>query len=166
MKFNKQTRQRYIDEYLNATGRNTFIPGEFVDWLQGQPEHDLFKAFFGKGDEHAAREHRIHLARGMASGLRLTVSHETVDEKKVVTVVSREYPAFVSAVAHRKDGGGYVPFDAGDDAMQAELRRQAATALRSWLGRYRGVAEAGGISLAGIEAVATALDGVASEIAA
>lgn len=158
MKFNAKSRQRLIDEYLAASGENTFVPARFVDWLEGQPEHPLYKAFFGKGDAHAAREYRISLARGFASGLRVTVSETVTDEKTVIAVVSREYPAFVSAVAHRAGGGGYQPFDANDDGMRKELRQQAATALRSWLSRYRGVVEHSGIDLSDVEAVAAALD--------
>lgn len=158
MKFNAKTRQKLIDEYLAASGQNTFRPANFVDWLEGQPDHPLYPAFFGKGDEHAAREYRISLARGFASGLRVTVSETVTDQKKVVSVVTREFPAFVSAVAHRAGGGGYQPFDANDEGMQIELRQQAATALRSWLSRYRGAVEHAGIDLSEVEAVASALD--------
>jgi hypothetical protein len=34
--FPKKERQRIVDEYLQATGRNMFVPGEFVDWLKEQ----------------------------------------------------------------------------------------------------------------------------------
>lgn len=137
MAFTSKDRQRIIDGYLAATGRNMFIPGEFIDWLAGQPEHEAYDIFYGMDDASAAREHRIALARRMAGGLRITAR---VEEKSasVVQVAVREYPAYVSPVANRKDGGGYTSFDPNDGNDMAELRRQGSVALRSWLNRYRG----------------------------
>ena len=36
--FSKKTKQRIIDDYLQATGANMYVPSEFVSWLSGQPE--------------------------------------------------------------------------------------------------------------------------------
>ena len=153
--FPKAERQKIIDGYLAATGRNMFVPGEFVDWLADQPEHDAYDWFFGKGDAHAAREHRIDMARNMASGLRITAQASQPPKKgKPVNVTTREYPAYVSPVAGRKAGGGYQPFDPADHASMEELRRQGATALRSWLSRYRGAFEDAGADLAVLEKLA------------
>jgi hypothetical protein len=74
--------------------------------------------------------------------------------------VVREYPAYVSPVSGRKEGGGYAPFDPRSEIDQAELRRQAAASLAAWLNRYRGCAENIGISVAALEEVAVALRGV------
>lgn len=153
MSFSKQDRQKIVDGYLAATGRNLFVPGEFIDWLSGEPEHEAYEWFFSQTDADAAREYRIGLARRMASGLRIT----TVIEEKEASVTSirvREYPAYVSPVAGRRSGGGYTPFNPNDAADMDELRRQGAVALRSWLVRYRGAYEAAGVSVASIEAIA------------
>jgi hypothetical protein len=139
MKFVRATRQRIIDEYLADTGHNMFIAGEFIDWLAEQPEHEAFPWFFGKDDATAAREYRIGLARQMASGLRITAKvSEAPSEGRTVNVVVREFPAYLSPVAGRRAGGGYVPFDATDPSDMGELRRQGVVALHSWLRRYRG----------------------------
>lgn len=153
MAFTKQDRQRIIDEYLAATGRNLFVPGEFIDWLAGNPEHEAYDWFYSKTDEEAAREWRIGLARGMAAGLRIEVKTEEV-KASVTSITVREYPAYVSPVAGRKDGGGYIPFNPSDADAVAELRRQGAVALQSWLARYRGAFETAGISVSGIDAIA------------
>jgi hypothetical protein len=132
-------RQAIIDGYLSESGRNLFVPSEFIDWLQGQPEHEAFEWFYGKSDAETAREHRIWMARRMANGLRITAEVSTAPGKgQVVSVSVREFPAYLSPVASRRDGGGYQPFDPNDAAAMAELRRQGAVAMRSWLNRYGG----------------------------
>lgn len=136
--FPKKERQKIIDDYLAETGRNIFVPGEFIDWLSGQKRHLAYPWFFSKSDKEAAREHRIWMARQMASGLRITSRSEDVGGA-VVSVTVREYPAFVSPMGGRKSGGGYEPFDPSDGAQIAELRRQGIVALQSWLNRYGGV---------------------------
>ena len=154
MAFKTQDRQRIIDGYLAITGRNMFIPGEFVDWLAGQPKHEAYEWFFGMGDDEAARQHRIGMARRMASGLRIA-SRSQETKATVVSITTRDYPAFVSPIAGRKGGGGYEPVDPDDEQQIAELRRQGASALRGWLARYRGAFEHVGIDLSGIEEVAS-----------
>lgn len=138
-KFTKQVRQRIIDGYLSETGRNMFLPGEFIDWLSGKSDHEAYPWFFELSDAEAAREHRIALARQMASGLRISVQAQEVSRSEVKSITVREFPAFVSPVEGRKAGGGYVPFDPNDRDAVDELRRQGATALRSWVARYGGV---------------------------
>ena len=160
MSFKKADRQRIIDDYLAASGANMFNAAEFIDWLSGRPDHEAYDLFFGMDDETAAREHRITLARQMASGLRITAQVSTVPQRSsVVQVAVREFPALVSPIAGRKEGGGYLAFDPNDAAHAAELRRQAATALRGWLARYRGVVEMGGLDVSPIEEIAAQIEG-------
>ena len=154
--FPKKERQRIIDDYLAASGRNMFNPVEFVDWLGGQPDHEAYSLFYGMDDVEAARQWRIQLARQMASGLRIVVQ-ESAPEDQVVSITVREYPAFISPVSLRKKGGGYERFDPNSEDSQRELRRQAATALATWLGRYRGCAENFGLNVTAIEEIAEAL---------
>ena len=35
-----------VDDYLNRTGSNLFVPAEFIDWLSGQPDHEAYPGFF------------------------------------------------------------------------------------------------------------------------
>lgn len=137
MAFKAKDRQRIIDGYLSQTGRNLFVASEFIDWLEGQPEHEAYEWFFGMDDATAARQHRVALARRMASGLRVQAKVETT-ETQVVQITERDYPAYVSPVAGRKHGGGYERFDPHDEEAMAELRRQGRIALQSWLQRYSG----------------------------
>jgi hypothetical protein len=157
MSFKAKDRQRIIDGYLASSGRNMFVPSEFIDWLSDKPDHEAYDLFYGMDDAKAARQHRIALARRMASGLRIVARQEN-KKANVVAVTTREYPAYVSPVAGRKSGGGYEPVDPQDDAQIAELRRQGASALRGWLARYRGVFEAAGIDLSALEEIAASED--------
>jgi hypothetical protein len=155
----KSKRQSIIDGYLATTGHNMFVAAEFIDWLSGQPEHEAYEWFFGEDDATAAREHRIALARRMASGLRIVANvSEPPSKGQVVQISVREYPAFVSPVAGRRTGGGYEPFNPDDASSMAELQRQGATALRSWLARYSGAAAHAGVKIDAIEKIAAALE--------
>ena len=147
-RFKQADRQRIIDEYLAQSGRNSFDPHEFIDWLADQEEHEAYPWFYGTDDATAAREYRVAMARQFANGLRIVARvSQAPGESSTVRVIEREYPAYISPVAGRKQGGGYFPFDAEDPAMMAELRRQGITALESWLRRYRGAFEAEGVDL-------------------
>ena len=76
-KFNKKTRQKMVDDYLNDTGRNTFKADEFVLWLETQPDHPAYNAFHGRDDE-LLWQAKLNLARQLASGLRIVVKSEVV----------------------------------------------------------------------------------------
>ena len=135
--FTKQRRQRIIDNYLAESGANAFVASEFIDWLSGHPEHEAYSAFFSISDEEAARAYRIEMARRFVRGLRITVSEQKVEgEDRSISVRMVEAPRYVSPVANRHEGGGYVPYDPGSPADVAELRRQATGQLRSWYRRH------------------------------
>jgi hypothetical protein len=136
MKFTKRDRQKIIDDYLQDSGENMFIASSFIDWLSDKPDHQAYPWFFAKDDEAAAREYRIGLARQMASGLRIISTVSEVSASNVVQIITHEYPAYVSPVAGRRSGGGYERFDPSDAEHIAELKRQGAQSLRSWLDRY------------------------------
>ena len=149
VRFSKHTKQRVIDEYMQATGTNMYVPEEFVTWLQGQPDHEAYEAFHGR-DEELLWQAKLDLAREFASGLRIVAKTEVI-ESGVTSVKVTEYPAYISPVKGRKDGGGYEPFDPSDEDAQAELRRQAGVQLAAWLNRYRGSAEHFGLDMTPIE---------------
>tara|TARA_R110002096_G_scaffold176361_1_gene352551 strand:- start:201 stop:707 length:507 start_codon:yes stop_codon:yes gene_type:complete len=155
--FARKTKQRIIDDYLQATGYNIFKADEFVDWLANQPEHEMYNAFYGTDDATAARQWRIDMARRMASGLRIVVKQEEVQQSSVVSIKVAEYPAYISPVSKRREGGGYEPFDPNDEASQEELRRQAGVALAAWLNRFRGSAEHIGLDMTPIENIVLVL---------
>lgn len=158
--FHRGYRQKVIDEYLNETGNNFFVPAEFLDWLRDKPDHRVYPVFFGKSDEDAAQEYRLMLARQFVAGLRIKVTvtpamaaslpHIAVQLREPVTV---KVPAFVSPVAERRGGGGYVPTDIEDSSTSQEIYRQAAQSLTAWLDRYGDVARLAGADVSNVEAV-------------
>lgn len=156
--FTSKDRQRIIDGYLAATGKNMFVPAEFIDWLSTQEDHEAYPWFFSKNDAEAAREYRIGLARQMASGLRISAQVSAPPQAASVSVSVREFPALVSPMSGRKSGGGYQGFSTDDPAMVAELRGQAAQSLRSWLARYRGIAEFCDVDVSSFDTVLDQMD--------
>jgi len=148
-KFNKKTRQKIVDDYLNDTGKNTFKADEFVLWLETQPDHPAYNAFHGRDDE-LLWQAKLNLARQLASGLRIIVKSEVI-ESEMPSIKVTEYPAYISPVANRKLGGGYEAFDPDSSKSQEELRRQAGVYLAGWLNRYRGCAEHINVNLKPIE---------------
>ena len=133
--FSTSRRKAVIEGYLAKTGRNMFVPSEFVDWLALHPDHEFYDAFFGMSDEDAARAHRIELARGLVRGLRIVVA-----EPEVTGSAPRvnQFPMMISPLSWRESGGGYVIFDPTNSEAMAELREQGRRALQSWLDRYSG----------------------------
>tara|TARA_R110000868_G_scaffold179574_1_gene419673 strand:- start:315 stop:803 length:489 start_codon:yes stop_codon:yes gene_type:complete len=136
--FNRTYRQQIVDEYMNDTGANSFIPAAFLEWLQPQTDHRVYSVFFGKDDEEAAWQYRLHLARNFVAGLRIRVA---VSETEVVKV-----PAFISPISERKAGGGYVTVDWSDGNKSGEVYRQAAADLERWIKRYEGVCGLAGLA--------------------
>lgn len=159
-------KQKVIDDYLASSGRNQFVPAEFLGWLKEQPEHECYEVFFGISDAEAAFAYREDLVRRWVSGLRIVVKHEDAHVKNVGTIEVSEYslPLAHSPVENRRDGGGYVRTDPNDPEHLAELARQGAVALASWIERYRGTANLLGIEVEGLEQVRLKLDTSAEKI--
>lgn len=147
--FNRTYRQQIVDEYMNDTGANSFIPAAFLEWLKPQTDHRVYSVFFGKDDEEAAWQYRLHLARNFVAGLRITIA---VSETETVKV-----PAFISPVSERKSGGGYFTVDWSDGNRSGELYRQAAADLERWVKRYEGVCSVEKISIKHVPGVIDAL---------
>ena len=161
--FTKAKRQAIIDDYLRKTGENLFVAAKFVDWLSDYKDHEAYEWFYGLGDEEAARQYRIDLARNMASGLRVTATFSSAPtQAKSVSVKSRDYPAMISPMSMRTSGGGYISFDPADDKCMSEFKNEAAMTLRSWIKRYRvAIDDNTAVTLEGIaSSMEAALEGV------
>ncbi len=152
-------KQKVIDNYLNESGSNRFVPAEFLVWLKDRPEHDCYEVFFGMSDQEAAQAYREELVRKWVSGLRVIVRSEGEDLRRVGSVEVREYsvPLVHSPVESRREGGGYVHTNPTDPEHLAELARQGAVALAAWIERFGGVAGLLGVGIEGVEAAKAAL---------
>lgn len=151
--FSKSKRQEIIDQYLAETGENMFVPARFVDWLEDKPDHPCWQMWHGVDAEDAKRKWMIDQVRRFTSDLRIVVTHSEIVNSNVKTITTREFPAYISPMTSRSNGGGYVRFDPRHRETLDELKAQAAASLRMWLSRYRGAAEEDEIDVSGIERI-------------
>ena len=151
----KEQRQAVMDEYMAETRANMVVPRDFIEWLRPQTDHPAHPHFFAKSDDDAAMEYRLALFRQFAAGLRIKVKVEYSEPvTQNVSVVVREFPAYISPVGSRKSGGGYVPMVPEYGPALDELLRQGAQSLQSWLRRYAGAFEKAGVDLTPITEIA------------
>lgn len=164
MNYTKALRQQIIKDFAASHGGH-YDPIAFVEEVKAAGSTHPAYQWFEWNQEAAAREHNIWQARMFAQGLKIVFTIEEIRHDAPVTITYRP-PQLISPMDTRHDNGGYVVLDLTDQAGMAELSRQAATALRSWLARY-------GVCLAGIgetgeifDHVIAKLDGVRSQDAA
>lgn len=172
--FDRSYRQKIIDEFLNATGRNAFVPDEFLQWLKERPDHRAYSLFYAKSDGDAAAAYRMSLVRNFVSGLRISVRVSVAPavatdidvQVSETSALSVRIPAFMSPMGNRRSGGGYYPTDPSDPAVIRELARQAANDLRRVIERHEGVAALASVDIAALHNMAAAFDAAALEQAA
>lgn len=156
MALNKDQRQAAIDEYLAETRQNMVKAHQFIAWLRPQEDHPAWPWFFAITDEDAATAFRVQQFRRFANGLRIHAEvHYSDPVTQEVSVRVEKLPAYVSPLAGRAHGGGYVRNDASPEALE-ELRMQGGVHLRGWLKRYRVAFEAAGVDLSAVEEIAGA----------
>ena len=49
--FSKKTKQRIIDDYMAKTGKNMYVPQEFIDWLADHPDHEAYNVSQSRSGE-------------------------------------------------------------------------------------------------------------------
>ena len=82
-RFSKKDRQQVINDYLNKTGRNSYVPVEFVEWMQNQPNHPAYKLFIFEDDAKMALKQRIQIARQFDSGCKITVQYRDIQSEPI-----------------------------------------------------------------------------------
>lgn len=161
-KYTKEIRQRIIDDYISRHGE--YSPTGFLrEVRQSNGTHPAW-AWFEWQDHVAAEDHRLWQARAFVQGL--TIRFEVVTQARGVSgVVQREMPAYISPVAGRANGGGYVAMDPDNPEHMAELSRQGAAALATWLQRYEAAAECAGGDTLAVRQMLAVLERAAAEAA-
>ena len=165
-RFGKKDREKIINDYLNQTGRNSYVPAEFVDWIQNKPDHPVYKLFGFEDDEKMALKYRIQMARQFATGCKITVQYkdlptETIDISDSITVVDEKvvrFPTFISPIDGRAQGGGYQRFDLNNPEVVAELCRQSCRELRAWINRHEGICTLKSIDIETLSEIADSLE--------
>jgi hypothetical protein len=155
---NRGYRQAIIDEYLNDTGANSFMPKDFLEWLRERPTHRAYALFFSADDEEAAEQFRLQLVRQFIAGLRIKVAVSTAPSEAKQVNVTVSMPAYISPVGNRRGGGGYIATDINDPETMREMARQAATDLRRVLERHDGIGKLSGIDMSPLAALASMFD--------
>jgi hypothetical protein len=158
-KFTKALRQQIVQEF--ATRHNgRFNPERFVEEVRRKGASHPAYEWFEWDRNRAALQWQIEQAREFARDLRIVFTVEEVGRRKPITV-NTAMPMVLSPVNERKAGGGYYLVDPADPAHLAEHCRQAATALRAWLGRYEAAVRHSGTTPEAINRMVTALEAVA-----
>jgi len=171
IRFARKQKQDLIDQYLAETGANKLNPSGFLDYIEARDDHPLHGWLFGQDDGYHARQHRLDLIRNFVGGLRTTITIQVnapqvvVQETRQVnvTAVTSEpiaatelrlaVPSYVSPVADRKNGGGYIAFNYAEPDHRSEMARQALADLERWLSRYEGFAQSIGVGTDHIQAI-------------
>ncbi len=158
--FSRALREKIVAEFAGRH-RGRYNPATFVEEVrakgQSHPAYDWFEWDTAK----ASHEYLLWQARTFVSDLRIVVMTETVGRSGIVKIKETSMPMLISPVDGRQGGGGYFYMAPDDPDKMAEFCAQAATALSSWLNRYRAALDHAGGSAAGIEKQITALEAMA-----
>lgn len=156
-RFSKELRQKIIREF--CLRRNTDFDAKLFEQevRDTGPDHPAY-GWFEWDESKAAGEYRVWQAREFAKDLRVTFSVEEIGRAGVIRVREVEAPMLVSPLDGRRSGGGYFLTDPSNPDHMAELCRQAATSLATWLRRYEGALAHAGGSVSMIEKQLKALE--------
>ena len=165
-RFGKKDRQEIINDYLNKTGRNSYVPAEFVEWIQGQPKHPAYKLFVFEDDPKMALQQRIQIASQFATGCKITIKYKPVQSQSIdvdsgISIPEPKvlkFPTYISPIDNRAQGGGYQKFDLDNPDTVSELCRQACRELRAWVKRHKGICAIKEVDIENLEEVANSLE--------
>lgn len=154
--FNKAARAKIVRDFADING-GVFEPKAFLAHVRATgPDHPAW-AWFDWDDGRAAEKYRVEQARRFVEGI--TIKYEIRTQKaRTVRLVSEPVPAFISPLAHRRDGGGYQELHAGDVFLMGELVAQAARDGRAFQKRYAGAFRHAGADATGLERLLVALE--------
>ena len=165
-RFGKKDRQEIINDYLNKTGRNSYVPAEFVEWIQVQPNHPVYKLFVFEDDAKMALKQRIQIARQFATGCKITIKYkpvqsQSIDADSAISIPEPKvlkFPTYISPIDNRAQGGGYQKFDLNNPEVVAELCRQSCRELRAWINRHEGICTLKSIDIETLSEIADSLE--------
>ena len=165
-RFGKKDREKIINDYLNQTGRNSYVPAEFVEWIKDNPEHPVYKLFGFDDDAKMALKYRIQMARQFATGCKITVQYRDLPTEKLdanASIIVEDakvvrFPTYISPIDNRAQGGGYQRFDLENPEVVAELCRQSCRELRAWINRHDGICALKNIDIESLKEVVDLLE--------
>lgn len=136
-RFTKALRQKIVQEFA-VRHNGQYDAALFVAEVRDTgPTHPAY-SWFEWDKAKAAAAYQIEQAREFARDLRVTFTVQVINGgKRSVKVRESAMPLVISPIEGRAKGGGYLLVDPDNPAYMAEHCRQAAMALKSWLGRYQ-----------------------------
>lgn len=149
-KFTKKLREKIVADYIAKHGH--FDPRGFLREVRNSNGSHPAWPWFEWNDGKAAEEYRVEQAREFVQGLTISFQVETI-ERSVPTIKTKEFPAYVSPLDGRRDGGGYLAVDPENPAHLNEIERQGLIMLEAWMKRFKDTVETNGVSCVGIQAV-------------
>lgn len=155
-RFTKEARQQIVEDYAKRHG-GVYDPAGFEAEVRKKGEKHPAFAWFEWNDSEAARQHRIWQAREFVQGLTIRFEVREVHRGKM-RISERSAPLVLSPADGRRAGGGYVVTDPSSSEHMAELRRQAAVALRSFASRYEAALADAGVTTGPIDRIVSALE--------
>ena len=138
-RLSKAERQEIVNDFLNQSGMNTFIPADFLTWLKPQEQHPAWDRFFSKSDAEAAQAWRVDQARAFVSDLRVKVLLPVAPVPTAVDV-----PVFVSVA---QKSSWYQTLDPDDSKQRAAELGRGVSALPGWHQRYSWLATLHGCAI-------------------
>jgi len=161
-KYTVALRQEIITEFSSRHG-GQYDPALFFDEVSHQGRQHRAHDWFTWNRAEAAREYNLWQARAFAQGVKVSFTVANVGGGSF----TMNAPMVISPMAGRQHGGGYTTLDPENEEHVAELSRQGAAALRSWLARYAFCLQHVGLSVEPFEQAATVLErvGTSSEAA-
>jgi hypothetical protein len=158
MALSKLQRQRIVKEFA-VRHNGHYNPNLFLEEVRRQGKGHPAYAWFEWDEGKAASAYQLEQARAFARDLRVTFTVTEVNGgNRRVKVRESSMPMVISPLQGRQDGGGYVLVDPKDPAHLDEHCRQAAVALRAWLGRYSDAVKHIGQTTGQIEGLIEALE--------
>jgi hypothetical protein len=148
----KEQREEILAAYVARHGG--YSAGGFFEEVQTTgPSHPAYE-WFEWDVRNGWREHNLFLARQFVIGLTVKIVPGHLGEDRSISVAVTA-PMVLSPMSGRNHGGGYVLMS---EEHLDELCRQGATALGSWLTRYRSALEFAGGSPSGVARIIKTLE--------
>ena len=134
MRITKDVRQELVEDFCRRHG-GMYDAAVFLEEVRASgPSHPAF-SWFEWNDVEAGHAYRLGQARAFVLDLKIRFEIEEIRRGKV-SIRTTEAPLFLSPMASRNEGGGYLWFDPSSPGHMEELSRQAAIDLSRWLRRF------------------------------
>ena len=157
-KFTVSLRQEIIEEFAARHG-GQYDPALFFEEVRDQGRQHRAHDWFMWNRTDAAYQYNLWQARAFAQGVKVSFTVTNVGGGSF----TMDAPMVISPLSGRKGGGGYTTMDPENEEHVAELSRQGAASLRSWIARYKFCLQHAEIPVAPFEQAAARLEEIGDD---